>query len=177
MGRITRSSHWRRSISTGKIDVSLVSQFDKVLRHAVAPVTLQTDEGGDRIVCRLEQLDSIGGAVLELRLETPRLADVTTDQLSALGAALASRLTYLMEPIAPVEIDADRCTLQLRSRPPRKTETATSYYEVLVTSGGSITLVRYDKARGTARERVPMMLTREVLVRLVSDFDAAAESV
>jgi hypothetical protein len=157
--------------------VSLTSQFEQALRHAVAPATLQIDEADDRVVCRVEELDSIGGAMLELRLETPRLASVSTDQLSKLGSELAAKLNYLMEPIAPIEVDADRCTMQLRSRPPRKSEASTSYFEVLVTAGGSIALVRYDKAKGARRERIPMLLTREVMARLVDDFDSAARRV
>ncbi len=111
---------------------------------------------------------------MELRLETPRLATLSKVQLSKMAEALAAKLNYLMEPIAPIEIDLDKCSVQLRSRPPRRSEATTSYYEVMVTVGGSIALVRYDKPKGSRRERVPMLLTREVMVRLVGDFDLAA---
>ncbi len=140
----------------------------------MAPATLQADDGEDRVICRVEELDSIGAATLELRLETPRLAALSKDKLSRMAEALAAKLNYLMEPIAPIEIDPQQCTVQLRSRPPRKNEASTSYYEVLVKLGGSIALVRYDKPTGNRRERIPMLLTREVIVRLVGDFDAAA---
>jgi hypothetical protein len=154
--------------------VGLVSQFELALRHAVAPVILRVDDGDDHVVCRVEQLDSIGAAVVELRLETPRLGNLAPDALSQRANQIAARLNYLLEPVAPIEVDTDRCTVQLRSHPPRKSESSTSYYEVLVAAGGSIALVRYDKAKSEPRQRIPMLLTREVLVRLLGDFDAAS---
>ena len=43
----------------------------------------------------------------QLRLATTELASADA-QLERIGKALAGRLTYLMEPICPIEIDARR---------------------------------------------------------------------
>ena len=91
------------------------------------------------------------------------------------GKALAAKLTYLMEPISPIEIDAHGCLVQLRSNPPQRDDDGRSYYELLVRRGGEITLARYRKENGDARRPIAATVTREVLVRLVGDFCAVLE--
>jgi hypothetical protein len=85
---------------------------------------------------------------------------------------LSARLTYLMEPIRPIEIDADACVAQLRSSPPQRDDDGRSYYELTVRRGGEIALVRYRKEPGAVRQQIPANVTREVLLRLVDDFEA-----
>ena len=50
-----------------------------------------------------------------------------------------------MEPICPIEIDADACVVQLRSNPPHRDDDGRSYYELMVRRGGEIALSRYRK--------------------------------
>ena len=83
-----------------------------------------------------------------------------------------TRLTYLMEPISPIEIDAEACVAQLRSNPPQRDDDGRSYYELLVRRGGEIALVRYRKEPGTPRQQIAATVTREVLLRLADDFEA-----
>ncbi len=75
-----------------------------------------------------------------------------------------------MEPICPIEIDADACVVQLRSNPPQRDDDGRSYYELLVRRGGEIALTRYRKENGGARRPISANVTREVLLRLVGDF-------
>jgi hypothetical protein len=107
-----------------------------------------------------------------LRLETPELAGAMVADLQRISTSLSGRLTYLMEPISPIEIDAAACVVQLRSNPPQKDDDGRSYYELLVRRGGEIALSRYRKENGNARRPIPATVTREVLLRLVDDFCA-----
>ena len=62
----------------------------------------------------------------------------------------------------------------MRSNPPHKDSDRTSYYELLVSRTGELSLVRYTRVGDQPREVIPAQVTREVLVRLASDFAAAA---
>jgi hypothetical protein len=80
-----------------------------------------------------------------------------------------------MEPISPIEFDAQGCVVQLRSAPPQRDDDGRSYYELLVRRGGEISLARYRKDNGGSRRQIAATVTREVLVRLAGDFCAVLE--
>jgi hypothetical protein len=109
-------------------------------------------------------------------LEAPELARATPFELQAASADLAKRVNYLMEPIAPIELDADGCSVQMRSNPPQKDDNGRRYYELLIRRGGSIALCRYEKQPGQPRVRIPAVLTHEVIGRLVEDFSKTVDS-
>jgi hypothetical protein len=134
---------------------------------------LTVDCGEGRVEADLVAVDAIGCSFQTLAYLTDRLAGATLDDLKTISQALTARLTYLLEPISLVEADADRCSVQLRSSPPKKDEEATSYYELLVRRGGDISLSRYSKRPGQLRQIIPAHVTREVLVRLADDFIGA----
>jgi len=136
---------------------------------------LQVDCDTGRIEADLVAVDAIGCSFQTLGLSTAKLADTSLDELKTISDALISRLTYLLEPIGIVEADADRCSVQMRSNPPKKGEDETSYYELMVRRGGDITLSRYSKKSGQLRQIIPANVTREVLTRLADDFVAALE--
>jgi hypothetical protein len=94
--------------------------------------------------------------------------------LKQVADRLSQRLTYLLEPITAVEIDADGCAIQLRSNPPQKDDNGANYYELLVKRGGLISLSRYKKEPRESRRLIPAQVTREVFLRLVDDFSKAA---
>ncbi len=73
-----------------------------------------------------------------------------------------------------MEVDAEQCIVQLRSNPPQKDDDGTSYYELLVARGGRLSLCRWLKERGQPRRIIPAQVTREVFLRLIADFSAAA---
>jgi hypothetical protein len=134
---------------------------------------LQVDCEAGRIEADLVAVDAIGCSFQTLGLSTPKLATAGLDELKAISETLTGKLTYLLEPIGLVEADADRCSIQLRSNPPKKGEDETSYYELMVRRGGDITLSRYSKKTGQLRQIIPANVTREVLGRLADDFIAA----
>ena len=129
--------------------------------------------GGDRLQCRLIAVDALACSFENFVLLTDKLADATLDEVKKLGEDLSSRLSYLLEPISPIEMDPQGCIVQMRSNPPQKDEEGTSYYELLVQRGGQISLSRYNKTQGSVRQLVPASVTREVIQRLAADFVAA----
>jgi hypothetical protein len=141
---------------------------------AGTPHRLVAAEAGERLECELTTLDRVGCEFTRFALFADRLSSATMDQLKRVSEALAARLTYLLEPIKPIEQDADQCVIQMRSVPPQREADVTSYYEVLVRRGGELSLCRWAKSPGDVRQQLPAQVTREVFLRLVGDFSAAA---
>ena len=134
---------------------------------------VQVDCEVGRIEADLLAVDVIGCSFQTLGLSSAKLANATLGELKTISDGLIRRLTYLLEPIGLVEADADRCSVQMRSSPPKRGEDETSYYELMVRKGGDITLSRYGKKAGQLRQIVPAHVTREVFARLADDFVAA----
>lgn len=130
-------------------------------------------DGPRRLRCELGGLDTLGCSVEQLAVAADRLSAASVDQLRNISSELTRKLTYLLEPVALLEVDADRCSVQMRSSPPQKDDDGTRYYELLVERGGQVSLCRYQKQPGQPRCRVPAQLTREVLLRLAGDFERA----
>jgi hypothetical protein len=149
-------------------------QFEQELNQlgGGGAATVDLTEGVRHLTCDLVERNSLAVAFQALRVATPELANTTSTSLERLAKSLSDRLTYLMEPIRPIEIDADACVAQLRSSPPQRDDDGRSYYELTVRRGGEIALVRYRKEPGAARQPIPATVTREVLLRLVDDFEA-----
>jgi hypothetical protein len=134
--------------------------------------TLETTSGNRRLTCDLVERNTLAVALQSLRVATSELASASSDKLERMAKELSSRLTYLMEPIRPIEIDADACVAQLRSSPPQRDDDGRSYYELTARRGGEIALARYRKEGGKPREQIAAHVTREVLLRLADDFEA-----
>ena len=94
----------------------------------------------------------------------------SADALKAWGDHLAARLTYLMEPLVVLEVDALGGEVELRSQAPSARDTLRSYYEVHLRREGTLKLrrVAFDTAT-RIRSSVPCQLTREALERLADD--------
>jgi hypothetical protein len=137
--------------------------------------TLTVDEAGQRFECDFSALDTLACAFTRFELHSDALASAGIERLRAVSQDLSQRLTYLLEPIAPIEVDAEQCVVQLRSNPPQRDEQRTSYYELLVRRGGELSLCRWTKAAGDVRQPLAAHVTREVFLRLVGDFSAAAK--
>ena len=154
--------------------MTLRRQFDHELNQlgVGGAATVDLTALSRRLTCDLVERNSLAVAFHTLRVATPELAAVSSASLERLVQDLSARLTYLMEPIRPIEIDADACVAQLRSSPPQRDDDGRSYYELTVRRGGEIALVRYRKEPGAARQQIPANITREVLLRLVDDFEA-----
>jgi hypothetical protein len=152
--------------------INLQAQFQQELGKlgSGAAATLAVDAQPRKLTCDIVERNALAVSFNRLRLATTELASSTAADLERIGKALSDRLTYLMEPIAPIEIDAAECVVQLRSNPPQKDDDGRTYYELLVRRGGEIALTRYRKEPTSARQQVTATVTREVLQRLVGDF-------
>lgn len=131
-------------------------------------------EAQQELTCELAALDTLACSFTRLVLKSDSLTGKSAPELKAIAEGLSAKLTYLLEPISPIETDAAGCTVQMRSNPPQKEADRTSYYELLVARAGQLSLVRYSRAIGASREIVPAHVTREVLGRLVGDLADAA---
>ena len=131
-------------------------------------VTIEIDADAMSLRAELVSLDRLGCEFNRLTWLAGKLASATPSQLKVLGDGLATKIHYLMEPIGPVELDADRCILQLRSTQPSQDGAEKSYYEMVVSKRGA-ELVRYSAASKQLRRLIPASVTRQVLERLVRD--------
>jgi hypothetical protein len=156
---------------------SLKSQVQAVLtklENLGSPTPLTAESSGQSLACEMVALDSLACAFEDFSLQSAPLAAAPLTRLKLVAEDLSRRLTYLLEPITPVEVDAEGYVVQMRSNPPQKDDNSTTYYELLVRQGGQLSLRRYTRERGGNRVRVPAHVTREVFLRLVDDFSKAA---
>ncbi len=130
------------------------------------------EDGSQELHCHLVALDTMACAFTRLALKADSITTISMDDLKMKAEQLSARLTYLLEPISPIEIDSQGCVVQLRSNPPQKETDCTNYYELLLSRGNEISLCRYTRTVGQERKAIPAQVTREVLVRLAGDFSA-----
>jgi hypothetical protein len=157
--------------------MNLHAQFEQELTRlgSGGAATVAAQAGTRRITCDTLERTSLAISFQRLELATSELAAASAADLQRISKLLAERLTYLLEPISPIETDAQACVVQMRSNPPQRDDDGRSYYELLVRRGGAISLARYRKENGAARQQVPATVTREVLLRLAGDFVAALD--
>jgi hypothetical protein len=157
--------------------MTLQYQFEQELLNLGdgGSATVTVNDSPRLLSCDIAERNALAVSFNQLRLATDELASADTAKLERIGRALAGRLTYLMEPIAPIEIDAAACVVQLRSSPPQRDDDRRSYYELTVRRGGEIVLSRFRKDSGNDRRPIAATVTREVLVRLVGDFCTVLE--
>ena len=150
------------------------NELEQIASDHSYPHRLQCEVAGQHLQAEIVALDTLACAFNYLGVELDSLAAAPVDVLKQVADRLSHRLTYLLEPITAVEVDANQCAVQLRSNPPQKDDNGTSYYELLVKKGGLISLSRFKKEPRDVRRLVPAHVTREVFLRLVDDFSKAA---
>lgn len=125
---------------------------------------------GGELQCDLDDIDKLACRFRRLALHSSQLAAADARRLEEISRGLSQKLTYLLEPIRPLERDPEAGVVQSRSWPPaRSPEQGTCYYELLAERGGALTLTRYAKRPGEVRRQQPICVTREVLYRLADD--------
>jgi hypothetical protein len=128
------------------------------------------------LLAQLTHADALAVSFTSYELQSPRLAQASTKQLTAIADQLATKLTYLLEPLRVLEIDGAAGVVQMRSAPPYKTPEQVTYYEVVVQRGGSISLLRYEKLTGSPRSLRSAIVTKEVFCRIAEDFYATVST-
>jgi hypothetical protein len=152
----------------------IAAALDENTRAYVLPCSITVEEVPSRLTLDLTALDSVGLACNALEFATTSRPDWSSDALKAWGERIASRVTYLMEPLKVLEADAAEGAVQIRSQSPTPRAQERSYYEIRLYRQGNLKLKRYafdDSSR--QRREIPCQLTREVLERLADDIAAS----
>ena len=152
----------------------IAAALDENTRAYVLPCTVTIEDAPHRVTMHLTALDTVGVAFTSIEFATTSRAEWTSEALSEWGNRLSSRITYLMEPLKVLEIDAGGGEVQIRSQTPTAREAERGYYEMRLFRQGMLRMQRftYDGATRQRRES-PCQLTREVLERLADDIAAS----
>ncbi len=153
---------------------SLSQKIVDAVDAANPPEFVTADDGTLRLSLNLTAAGPVGLAFDRLEFEAPG-PQRTAANLRGWADKLASQVTYLMEPLVVLEIDAVGGVVELRSQSPTPRGQLKSYYEVRLDKTGVMTMTRivYDGATRT-RSVTPCQVTREVLERLADDIVACA---
>ncbi len=134
------------------------------------PCALTIEEGAHQVTLHLTASGPVGLAFGALEYRNRSHREWTTGSLKAWGDRIASRVTYLMEPLIVIEQDIDAGAVEIRSHAPTSRGNHRAFYEIRIGRAGTLHLTRisFDE---TTRQRRPIdcMMTREVLERLVDD--------
>lgn len=156
------------------ISDQITAELNKLTGFNGPGTTVASAAGPDgmTVEAELAAVDQFGSLVREVRAEAPKLAGAGFDVLKTWGESLSRRLSYLLETLALLEVDEEQGQVLIRSNPPDRQGSATTYYEVLLRQDGPgrFALRRYEARKGIAgRSPVDMQLTHEVLKRLARD--------
>ena len=137
---------------------------------------VEAESDGSRIKISLSACGFVGLAFRSLEYSTGDPVDLSTGALRAWGDRLAARVTYLMEPLVVLEVDAEAGVADLRSQVPTPRGDQRSFYEVSLHQKGNLLLRRISFDETTRRRQtVDCQMTLEVLERLVDDLVACRD--
>jgi hypothetical protein len=152
----------------------IAAALDENTKAYVLPCTVTVEESPHRLTLNLTALDTVGLGFTSLEFGTTSRTEWSSEALKSWGDRLASRVTYLMEPIKVLEIDAGGGEVQLRSQSPTPRAEQRGYYEMRLFRNGSLRMERFIFDDATRQRRAtPCQLTIEVLERLADDIAAS----
>jgi hypothetical protein len=153
----------------------IAAALDENTKVHAPPCEVGVEDVPSRLTLHLSALDSVGMAFSTLEFATTsRPEEWTPEALRGWGERLASRVTYLMEPLKIFEVDAGGGEVQIRSQVPTTRAERRGYYEIHLFKQGSLRMERYAfDETNRQRRTVPCQLTREVLERLADDLAAS----
>jgi hypothetical protein len=153
----------------------IAAALDENTRAYVLPCTVTVEDGPNRFTFNLTALDSVGVAFDSLEFVTTDRQDWSSEALNAWGQRLAARVTYLMEPLKVLEIDAGGGEVQIRSQAPTTRAEQRGFYEVRLFKQGRLRMERFVFDDATRqRRRSPCQFTREVVERLADDIASSS---
>ncbi len=152
----------------------IAAAIDENTRAYILPCTVTVEDGPSRLTLDLTALDTVGVAFDTLEFVATDRTDWSSDALRAWGERLAARVTYLLEPLKVIEIDAGGGEVQIRSQAPTVRAQQRGFYEVRLYKQGSLRMERFVYNDATReRQRTACQLTREVVERLADDIAAS----
>jgi len=153
----------------------IAAALDENTRAYVLPCTVAVEDGASRITLEITALDSVGVAFDSLEYTATDRPEWSSEALNAWGRRLADRVTYLLEPLKVMEVDAGGGEGQVRSTSPTPPADQRGFYEVRLRKNGVLRMERYVFDEATRqRRRGTCQLTREVLERLADDIVASS---
>jgi hypothetical protein len=150
--------------------MSLSQKIVDALDEAPGPGQVSAESGGRRLTLDLVSSGSVGLEFTTLRFFAVSPEGWSPQGLASWAEKLATRVTYLMEPLTILEHDQHAGELVLRSQSPTGRAGRNTFFEVRLDREGTLTLRRMsfdDVSR--RRLPVPCQMTREVLERLTDD--------
>ena len=98
--------------------MSLRGDFLKELQAIVGQTNqrVAVSDGPRTIRGAIDQCEPLAVGTSEFLLESSELAGIDVAKLEAASKSLCQRVNYLLEPISPIETDADGCSVQMRSK-------------------------------------------------------------
>jgi hypothetical protein len=156
------------------LNKKIAAALDENTKAYVLPCTVTVEEIPFRLTLHLTALDTVGLAFSGMEFASSNRTEWSSQALKDWAERLAKRVTYLMEPLKVIEIDAGGSEVQVRSQSPTPRDELRSYYEMRLFRNGTLRLERfaYDGSTRTRRQ-VPCQLTREVLERMADDLAAS----
>jgi hypothetical protein len=152
----------------------IAAALDENTKAYVLPCTVTVEDSPNRLTLHLVELDTVGLAFSSMEFASTNRTEWSSQALQDWADRLTKRITYLMEPLKVIEIDASGGEVQVRSQAPTPRADKRGYYEMRLFRNGSLRLERFAYDDVT-RERRPVAchLTREVLERLADDIAAS----
>jgi len=153
----------------------IAAALDENTRAYNLPCAVTVEDGPNRLTLNMNALDTVGVAFDSLEFVATDRTEWSSEALNAWGSRLAARVTYLLEPLKVLEIDAGGGEVQIRSQAPTARADQRGFYEVRLFRNGSLQMERYVFNDATRqRQRTSCQLTREVVERLADDIAASA---
>jgi len=153
----------------------IAAALDENTRAYNLPCAVTVEDGPNRLTLNLTALDSVGVAFDSLEFAATDRTEWSSKSLNTWGEKLAARVTYLLEPLKVLEIDAGGGEVQIRSQSPTARADQRGFYEVRLFRSGTLRMERFafsDSSR--QRQRTTCQFTREVVERLADDIAASA---
>lgn len=143
--------------------------------NGALPCDVSVEHEANRLTIHLTASGPVGLAFSTLTLSNQSRPEWTAEALRRWGDRVASRLTYLMEPLVVLEQDPVGGEVELRSQSPTARGGNRSFYEVRLNRQGTLVLSRvaFDEA-SRKRQPIACQMTREVLERLTDDIVESA---
>ncbi len=154
----------------------IAAALDENTKAYVLPCTVTVEESPNQLTLDLDgPRHGRAGASTSLEFATTSRAEWSSEALKDWGERLSARVTYLMEPLKVLEVDAAGGEVQIRSQSPTPRDQGRGYYEMRLFRHGSLRMERFVFDDATRQRRAtPCQLTREVLERLADDIAASA---
>ena len=153
----------------------IAAALDENTRAYILPCPVTVEDPPNRFTLHLTALDSVGVAFDSLEFVTTDRTDWSSEALNAWGERLAARVTYLLEPLKVLEIDAGGGEVQIRSQSPTARADQRGFYEVRLFRQGPCGWSASSSTTPPASAGGRLcQLTREVVERLADDIAASA---